>query len=86
MAFMGIFLMSAAVFLAVLGFCNFVAIVCFVISAVLKSRYKKRAGFDPTVKAPAGVVVLKVVGWIFLMPLFGTIIMVIVGIVSSAGQ
>lgn len=86
MAFMGMFIGAAAVFLAVLGFCNFVAIVCFVISAILKSRYKKRAALDPAVKAPAGVIVLKIVGWLFLLPLFGTIIMVIVGIVSSTGQ
>lgn len=83
MAFMGMFIGAAAVFLAVLGFCNFVAIVCFIISAVLKRRYKKRAEFDPSVKTPVGVVVLKVTGWIFLLPLFGTIALVCIALVST---
>lgn len=83
MAFMGMFLGAAAVFLAVLGFCNFVAIVCFVISAVLKHKYKKRAELNPGVKAPAGVIVLKIVGWIFLLPLIGTIVMVCAAMIST---
>lgn len=83
MAFMGMFLVSAAVFLAVLGFCNFVAIACFIGSAVMKHRYKKRLALYPEVRKPVGIIVLKITGWIFLLPLFGTIALICVALIST---
>lgn len=75
--------MWLTVFLAVIGFCNFVAIVCFIISAVIKHRYKKRAALDPAVKKPVSSVVFKVIGWFFLLPLIGTVIMICFAVIDT---
>lgn len=83
MAFMGMFLGAAAVFLAVLGFCNFVAIVCFISSAVMKHRYKKRAALGPEIRKPVGIIVFKIIGFVFLLPLIGTIALIGIALIST---
>ena len=79
MAFMGIFMMWLIPFLIFLGVCNTVAIVCFIIAAVVKHKYKKRAAADPSVKKPISPIILKITGWLFLLPLIGT-----VGLIGTA--
>lgn len=79
MAFMGIFMMWLIPFLIFLGVCNTIAIVCFIIAAVVKHRYKKNSAADPSVKKPISPIILKITGWFFLLPLIGT-----VGLIGAA--
>lgn len=86
MAFMGIFLMWFVVFIAIISSCNFIAIVCFVISAVIKHRYKKNSALNPALKKPVSPVVLKAVGWVFLLPLIGTAGLICFALIDTAAE
>lgn len=73
MAFFGFVLVFLIVFFIIIAFCTFAAIVCFIISAVVKHKYKKKAALDPMTKKPVSPIVLRIIGGVLLFPLVGSI-------------
>lgn len=77
MAFIGIFLMWAIPIILIICFCTFAAIALFIISAVIKHSYKKKAAVYPATKKPVAPLILKIVGTAFFLPHIAVIALII---------
>ncbi|MCM1160945.1 MAG: ankyrin repeat domain-containing protein [Roseburia sp.] len=81
MAFAGMFLMFLTVVIIILVICVFSAIILFIVSFLMKKRYKKNLSENPAAaeNAKKYYLVPKIVGWVFLIPIF-----LLVGLIAFA--
>ncbi|HAG05057.1 MAG TPA: hypothetical protein DCG28_06395 [Lachnospiraceae bacterium] len=84
MAFMGIAMMYLAIIISLLGISTFICFSCFVASWIIMLVKRSKSSGEGKIKQPWYVILLRVLGIFFSLPLIFTAVFVIFAVVSSA--
>lgn len=85
MAFFSMFLLFLAGTVIVIGICTLIAVILYIIAACITHSAKKKAASQPGTeyKRPKSVLVLRIIGTVFMVPLIGAMLLIGYGILDT---